>query len=85
MLALKITVAVAVAVLLWLLAVQVVRVLLAPPPPEEPDPATLRPVDLTYECGVCGVRVHMTAAPGGAEPEAPRHCREDMHLVAGGG
>jgi len=30
---------------------------------------------------VCGAEVTMTAAQAGEEPEAPRHCREDMVRV----
>jgi len=46
-------------------------------PPEEPDPADLRPVDARFRCTVCGAEVTMTVSAS-AEPEAPRHCREDM-------
>ncbi|HZJ27139.1 MAG TPA: hypothetical protein VFF40_09045 [Acidimicrobiia bacterium] len=51
-------------------------------PPEEPEPGDLQPVDLRYRCIVCWAELTMTAAPGGEEPEAPRHCREDMLLIA---
>ncbi|MBA2326827.1 MAG: hypothetical protein H0V95_09320 [Actinobacteria bacterium] len=46
-------------------------------PPEEPDPADLRPVDARFRCAVCGAEVTMTVSATD-EPEAPRHCREDM-------
>jgi hypothetical protein len=52
-------------------------------PPAEPDPNDVRPVDYRYRCGVCGAEVTMTMASQ-EEPDAPRHCREDMDLVAGG-
>ncbi len=45
-------------------------------PPAEPDPDDIKPVDLHYRCIVCGAEVTMTAAQD--DPEAPRHCREDM-------
>ncbi len=48
-------------------------------PPAEPDPADIRPVNLRFRCIVCGAEVTMTAAQD--DPEAPRHCREDMLLV----
>jgi hypothetical protein len=51
-------------------------------PPSEPDPDDIRPVNLRYRCTVCGAEVTMTAAQDD-EPEAPRHCREDMVLVPG--
>jgi hypothetical protein len=81
----RILVALAIALVLYLLAVRLVRALMRPGPPEEPDPTTLRPVDYRYRCGVCGAEVTMTAAPGEDAPEPPRHCREDMSLVAGSG
>jgi hypothetical protein len=48
-------------------------------PPAEPDPDDIKPVDLRFRCIVCGAEVTMTAAQ--EDPEAPRHCREDMVLV----
>jgi hypothetical protein len=53
----------------------------ATPPPEPPEPGTLRKVKLIYRCSICGAEVRMTAAPS-EEPEPPRHCLEDMDLVA---
>jgi hypothetical protein len=47
-------------------------------PDEEVDPAAVVPVNIRYRCIVCGAEVVMTAAQGGEEPDAPRHCREDM-------
>jgi hypothetical protein len=46
-------------------------------PPAEPDPDDIRPVNLRYRCTVCGAEVTMTAAQDD-DPDAPRHCREDM-------
>ena len=53
----------------------------APPPPEPPAPGTIRKVKLVYRCQVCGAEVRMTAAPS-EDPEPPRHCMDDMELVA---
>ena len=50
-------------------------------PPAEPDPDDIKPVDLHFRCIVCGAEVTMTAAQD-EDPEPPRHCREDMVLVA---
>ncbi len=47
-------------------------------PDEEVDPEAVVPVDLKFRCIVCGAEVTMTAAQGGEDPDAPRHCREDM-------
>ena len=87
----RILLAVAVALVLYLIGVKIVRVMLAPAPPDEPDLSALRPVNYRYRCMVCGTEVTMTAspvaespdvdAPGADAPDAPRHCREDMHLL----
>ena len=47
------------------------------PPPE----GEMRRVNLRYRCSICGTEIKMTAAPN-EDPEAPRHCQEDMELVA---
>lgn len=54
---------------------------LAQPVPEPPPEGELRKVKLLYRCSICGAEVRMTAAPT-EEPEPPRHCLEDMDLVA---
>jgi hypothetical protein len=57
----------------------VLRTLAQPVP--EPDPGELRRVNLKYRCAICGAEVKMTKA-GEELPEPPRHCMEDMELVA---
>ncbi len=54
---------------------------LATPLPEPPPAGELRKVRLTYRCSLCGTEVRMTAA-NDEVPEPPRHCMEDMDLVA---
>ena len=54
---------------------------LASPVPEPPPSGELRKVNLRYRCALCGAEVRMTAAAE-QEPEAPRHCMEQMELVA---
>jgi hypothetical protein len=54
---------------------------LAQPVPEPPDPGELRKVKIKYRCSICGAEVQMTVAPQ-EDPEPPRHCLEDMELVA---
>jgi hypothetical protein len=49
----------------------------APPPP----PGELRSVRIMFRCGICGTEVRMTSA-NDEVPEPPRHCLEDMDLVA---
>jgi hypothetical protein len=54
---------------------------LATPLPPPPPPGELRRVRLTYRCSICGTEVRMTSA-NDEVPEPPRHCQEDMDLVA---
>jgi hypothetical protein len=54
---------------------------LATPPPPPPDPGTLRKVKLTYRCEACGAEVRMVTAAS-EDPEPPRHCMEEMELIA---
>ena len=54
---------------------------LARPRPEPPPPGELRKVNLRYQCVVCGAEVRMTSAAD-QEPEPPRHCMDEMQLVA---
>jgi len=54
---------------------------LARPVPEPPPPGELRKVRLTFQCAVCGSEVRMTAAATD-DPDPPRHCLEEMRLVA---
>jgi hypothetical protein len=53
---------------------------LATPVPA-PDEGELRRVNLKYECTICGAQVKMTKA-GEDLPAPPRHCLEDMNLLA---
>jgi hypothetical protein len=76
--------AVVVAVLAgWLIlrvGLAVMRALATPVPP--PPPAgELRKVRMTFRCSICGTEVRMTSA-NDEVPEPPRHCQEDMDLVA---
>jgi hypothetical protein len=54
---------------------------LATPVPAPPPAGELRKVRLTYRCSLCGTEVRMTTA-NDEVPEPPRHCMEDMELVA---
>ena len=80
MLALKIVIAVAVAVVLLRMGVAILR-MLATPLPEPPPAGELRKGKLQYRCSLCGTEVRMTVATH-EEPEAPRHCMDDMELLA---
>jgi hypothetical protein len=50
-------------------------------PPEPPKAGELRKVNLRYRCSICGAEVKMVQASEEL-PEPPRHCMEDMDLVA---
>ena len=54
---------------------------LARPLPEPPDPGTLRKVKIEYRCNVCGAEARMTVAAD-EDPEPPRHCQDEMDMVA---
>ena len=54
---------------------------LARPVPEPAPAGELRKVKIMFRCSLCGTEVRMTIAPD-EEPQAPRHCMEDMDLVA---
>lgn len=51
------------------------------PVAEPPPPGEMRKVNLRYRCSVCGVELKMTRA-NDELPPAPRHCLEDMDLLA---
>jgi len=71
---------VALCYVLWKTGTGMLRSLGAPLPP--PPPAgEMRRVNVKYRCNVCGLELKMTLAPD-EEPPPPRHCLEDMDLVA---
>jgi hypothetical protein len=49
--------------------------------PEPPPAGEMRRINVRYRCGVCGVELRMVMAPD-QDPPPPRHCLEDMDLVA---
>jgi len=50
-----------------------------PHPP--PEPGQLRRINLRYRCSICLAEVKMVQATEEL-PSPPRHCQEDMDLVA---
>lgn len=54
---------------------------LATPLPEPPPRGELRKVKLTYRCEICGTEVRMQVAPA-EDPDPPRHCQDEMRLLA---
>ena len=51
---------------------------LMPPPPPAGE---MRRINVRYRCDVCGVELRLTMAPD-EDPPPPKHCTEDMILVA---
>jgi hypothetical protein len=76
----RVVVAVLAGVLILWVGLRVLRGL-ATPVPEPPPPGELRKVKISYRCSLCGAEVRMTVAPD-QDPDPPRHCQEDMDLVA---
>lgn len=54
---------------------------LSAPPVAPPEPGELRKVNVRFRCDVCGVELRLTMAPDD-DPPPPRHCLEDMTIVA---
>jgi len=72
--------AVVLALVLWRVGVGALRGITRPLPP--PPPAgEMRKVNLRYRCSICGMEVRLTLA-NDEDPEPPRHCQEEMDLVA---
>ena len=80
MLVLKILMAIAVAMILLRMGLAVLRTL-ATPLPEPPPVGELRKVKLQYRCSLCGTEVRMTVATN-ESPDPPRHCMDEMELMA---
>jgi hypothetical protein len=76
----NVVIAVAVAFLILRVGLAMLRGL-ARPVPEPPPAGELRKVKIMYRCSLCGAEVRMTIAPD-EDPQPPRHCLEDMDLVA---
>ena len=77
--ALKVVVAVLVALLILRVGIALLRGLSRPG--IEPEAGELRKVNLRYRCSICLTEVRMVQATEDLPPP-PRHCQEDMDLVA---
>ena len=50
---------------------------LPPPPPS----GEMRRINVRYRCSVCGTELRLTMAPD-EDPPPPKHCMEDMDVIA---
>ena len=75
----KLVIAVGACVLMMRVGLSILRAFAQPNEP--PAPGEMRKVNLRYRCSICGAEVRMTQASEDL-PEPPRHCLEDMDLVA---
>jgi len=65
---------------LWKSGIGMLRSLTRPLPP--PPPAgEMRRINVRYRCNVCGLELRLSLAPD-EDPPPPRHCLEDMVVVA---
>ena len=75
-----VVVALVLAVIVWKVGIALLRGVTTPLPPPPPD-GELRKVNLRYRCSICGMELKVTAA-GEELPDPPKHCQEEMDLVA---
>lgn len=68
------------AVLIWRIGIAMLRSMTTPLPPP-PPPGEMRRINVRYRCVVCGLELRIALAPD-EDPPPPRHCLEDMSLVA---
>lgn len=54
---------------------------LGTPLPGPPPAGEMRKVNIRFRCTICGTELKMTLALD-EDPEPPRHCQEDMVIVA---
>jgi len=75
----RVVIAIVVFLVIMRLGLAMVRAL-AQPIPQPPPPGELRKVKIQYRCEMCGTEVRMTMS-NEEEPEAPRHCMQEMELI----
>lgn len=65
---------------LWKTGIGMLRSMTTPMPPPAPS-GEMRRINVKYRCSMCGLELKMTLAPD-EDPPPPRHCLEDMDLLA---
>jgi hypothetical protein len=66
--------------LIWKIGIGMTRSVTTPLPAPPPD-GEMRRINVRYRCSVCGVEIRMVIAPE-QDPPPPRHCMDEMDLVA---
>ena len=72
--------AIVVAFLAMRIGVRMLKAVGTPLPGPPPD-GEMRRISLRYRCSICGMEIRTVVAPE-ADPEPPRHCQDEMDLVA---
>ena len=72
--------AILIGLFVWKVGVGMLRSMATPLPAPTPE-GEMRRINVRYRCSVCGLELRMTLAPE-EDPPPPRHCMEDMDLVA---
>ena len=67
-------------VVIWRVGIGMLSSMTSPLPPP-PPPGEMRRINVRYRCVVCGVELRVVMAPD-QDPPPPKHCLEDMELVA---
>ena len=75
----RIMIAVIVALVLLRIGIAVIRTFAAPIPSPPPE-GEMRKLKRLYRCSSCGLEIR-TVQAGSDDPDAPRHCMDDMDLV----
>jgi hypothetical protein len=77
---LQVAIAVAAGYLILRVGIALLRMLGRPLPPP-PPPGEMRRIKLHYRCSLCAMELRIERASEEL-PEPPRHCQEEMDLVA---
>ncbi len=64
----------------WKIGLGMLRSMTSSMPPPPPS-GEMRKINVRYRCSVCGVELRVVMAPD-EEPPPPKHCLEDMDLMA---
>jgi hypothetical protein len=66
--------------LIWKAGLGMLRSMTSSLPPPPPS-GEMRRINVRYRCTVCGMELKLTLAPD-QDPPPPKHCLEEMQLVA---